>query len=1418
MSINQETTSKRKRVKRFIRGLFSDNHPDQGAPTSSQPGTPPLIPAQDGTTVEHANAPTTRALALSSAPTPANRSITPSPAGPRATRPGGISQSGVTAPTGEVTSYRGWTGLRLLAGVLSKTPGAFGPLKSAADVLVAFIGTFEAVAEKRTEFQELRERLDDLFNDLKDYIDTPASHPITTSIKNLQEGIEKETTIIKQMQDRGGITPYLNAERDMDQILGCYKRIEGLFQRLALNANIKAWKTIEELVAETYLDKLPKSLAAYYNSTESDKLNRGKCTQNTRVDVLQELRNWASGASTEKIYWLNGMAGTGKTTIAYSLCQYLQGEKALAASFFCSRQLPECRDVNRIIPTIAYQLSRVSTPFFHVICPMLRNDPEVYNKPILDQFEQLIVEPVNRVKSALPSNLVIVIDALDECEANTGIAKILNALLAYAPDLPVRFFVSSRPEASIMDRMRKKQAEGVNTEMRLHELDRKVVETDIRTYLKESLKPLPNLSNADLEKLVERSGVLFIYASTAVRYIADDDFSRGPTRLEEVLRVSDDSRSEKTVEIDVLYANILASAFKSQKSERDRDEMTSIIRTVICAQEPLSIDTMAGLLQLDINRCVVPALRPLFSILQVSDTGVITTLHESFRDFLLDASRSDRFFCDPEEQHARLSDICFSRISVATPFNICGLESSYKLDKDVPGLDERVKELVSGALYYSCRYWVPHVILASKSKRLANRLYEFLSKRLMLWMEILNLKNAFDEGRDIMHEANEQLQELPFIGSEAKTLLQDGLKFMNAYTSTPVLLSTPHLYISALLFWPQKSPLRAHYKIEGSRVIGKASTAIKMRRVTPLVTIRLNTGCKCLGHSPDGKNVVIGLGNRAEIRNVSTGRQIGQPLQGHTQWVTSVGYSPDGAYIVSGSYDKTVRIWSARTGEQVGQPLHGHTQWVTSVGYSPDGAYIVSGSSDNTVRVWSARTGEQVRQPLHGHTSSVTSVGYSPDGAYIVSGSYDKTVRIWSARTGEQVGQPLHGHTDSVTSVGYSPDGAYIVSGSLDDTVRIWSVRTGEQVRQPLHGHTSLVTSVGYSPDGAYIVSGSYDKTVRIWSARTGEQVRQPLHGHTREVTSVGYSPDGAYIVSGSRDKTVRIWSARTGEQVRQPLHGHTSSVTSVGYSPDGAYIVSGSLDNTVRIWSARTGEQVGQPLHGHTDSVTSVGYSPDGAYIVSGSDDKTVRIWSARTGEQVGQPLHGHTSLVTSVGYSADGAYIVSGSWDKTVRIWSARAGQQVTSSLVRHTDFVTSVAYSPRESLVTFGTNEHTVPVWNLQLCHEEGQSTRPTSHIPAAVLSQAIEHIVLPRNQPFSHICSSACDRRGFHRSWTIDEHGWVILEDGELLVWIPPDLIPTVLHPRGSAIASSRYGVLHLDIHPQAIGNTWSEYLNPSSSCH
>ena len=240
--------------------------------------------------------------------------------------------------------------------------------------------------------------------------------------------------------------------------------------------------------------------------------------------------------------------------------------------------------------------------------------------------------------------------------------------------------------------------------------------------------------------------------------------------------------------------------------------------------------------------------------------------------------------------------------------------------------------------------------------------------------------------------------------------------------------------------------------------------------------------------------------------------------------------SPDGTRIVSGKEDGRLNVWDGWTGKRIGMPVKGHSDFIYDIRFSPDGTKFVSGSEDGTVRVWDAHTHKIVWYLKSG--SRVNAVAYSADGRRVVSGHDDGRLRIWDAQNGTSIAKSHDRHSYWVWSVVYSPDGRRIVSGSGDGTLMIWDVESGAAIGEPLKGHESAVLSVAYSSDGTRIVSGSYDERVQIWDARTGTPIGKSLRGHKGSVVDVGYSQDGNTIISASRDETTRFWNATDGSPV----------------------------------------------------------------------------------------------------------------------------------------------------------------------------------------------------------------------------------------------------------------------------------------------
>jgi WD40 repeat protein len=286
-----------------------------------------------------------------------------------------------------------------------------------------------------------------------------------------------------------------------------------------------------------------------------------------------------------------------------------------------------------------------------------------------------------------------------------------------------------------------------------------------------------------------------------------------------------------------------------------------------------------------------------------------------------------------------------------------------------------------------------------------------------------------------------------------------------------------------------------------------------------------------------------------------------QTLSGHTDWIFSASWSPNGNQLATVSDDGTAKIWNVHTSECL-QTLEGHTRWVKSVSWSPDGSMVTTGSGDNTVKIWDVQSGECL-QTLEGHTRLIYSVNWSPDGTKLATGSSDGTAKIWNTHTGKYL-QALSDHTNPIFSVSWSPDNNRLATGSRNNKAKIWNVQSGECL-QTLEGHRGSVYSVSWSPDGSMVATGSNDGTAKIWNVHT-ETCLHTLTDHTGWVFSVSWSPDGTKLATASNDNTAKIWNVNTGRCLHT-LTDHTNVVFSVSWSPDGTKLATTSNDNTAKIW-----------------------------------------------------------------------------------------------------------------------------------------------------------------------------------------------------------------------------------------------------------
>ena len=904
----------------------------------------------------------------------------------------------------------------------------------------------------------------------------------------------------------------------------------------------------------------------------------------TRREVLFQLEQWSRDEQDKRVFWLNGLAGTGKSAIAQTFAEMSFADGKLGASFFCSRDSNDRSNLRSIFPTLAFQLAHRYPRFREELLPVLTASPDVGREILCSQIQKLIVGPFQGTQI----QTLIIVDALDECRDEEPTSALLSVLSHYVDKIPlVKFLITGRPEPRIHDGFHLESLQPHADVLRLHEVRPSSVDSDVKLFLKTQFAEIakkrksynlgedwPGSDNIDI--LCKKAAGFFIYATTVVKFVASSHHSPNE-RLALIVSLPQDTSHEGRLGIDLLYTQVLEQAFCDVDSQDHEvySHFRSVVGTVLLIFHPLSINTLSDLLRsCSTQPRIFTSLRTLHSVFLVPDNteDPIQIFHKSFPDFITDQQRctNHKFFIDPSTHHKEILLSCFDVMKERLKRNICNLDAHAILSevKDLPTLKST---FISDSLEYACCFWTKHLVKITSSSDGLEEVYKaidnFFTTGFLCWIEVLILIGNLDISVYALNDIEEWYELVSYAVFAPKLL------FISIQIDTPckwtsdsnhfilenfdAIQSSPaKIYTSALTLCPSSSWLHQCYTADVRVVVGSAKWGTCIRTVS----------CQNVGYTLAYWDNIIAINSSEDIIifDALTGSQIAT-LSGHTGYVCSLTFSSDGAFLVSGSVDKTIKLWGVQTGVAI-KTFYGHTDLVQSVSISPDKSMIASGSGDETIRLWNIETGDC--HIMEGHRDFVSTVAFSSTNPQLfLSSSGDNTVRQWGI-DGHQTGSPITGY-----SVAFSPDGTQFVSLN-HTTVTIRNTNSGMTVAE-----FNLANSVDcccFSPDGRLIAVAAHH-AIYIWDITSPSPcLIQTLIGHTEIITSLIF-PSSLSLISASRDKSIKFWQIGTSPADpivpnSEPTPLTLAPIRSVSLQAKDSLAFSLDSEGVVRTWDILTG------------------------------------------------------------------------------------------------------------------------------------------------------------------------------------------------------------------------------------------------------
>ena len=1050
------------------------------------------------------------------------------------------------------------------------------------------------------------------------------------------------------------------------------------------------------------LAKLPTAFDAAFNSYHRQ--HETLCIENTRVELLQQHRDW--GATHPKpLYWLSGMAGTGKSTIARTLAQHFHSTDTLGGSFFFSRSSGEANNAAKFVGTLAHHLTYVSPQLKRLISEAIASHADVTRQGLRNQWRELILTPLSKYQSTGRAKLNFVIDALDECGSDDEIRLILQLCFEVktVKEVNLGVFVTSRPEIAIrlgFDAI----PDIIHQKLDLRDVPRRVVEKDLEVLLGRELGRISKQrkisgwpKDEDIQSLVRLSDCLFIYAATACRYIADLDWDP-EERLSEVIVAGSASGGGNTAGLDSMYMQILMSSLIHGRSEAEIvklcDRFKQVVGAIVTLFDELSTSALAELLGMS-RKSIELSLARLHSVLNIPQDveSPIRLLHPSFRDFLLDDMRctGSHFYVNKSMEHEELAKQCLRVMSKGLKRNMGHLTTPGSTLQDVDR--EILSTQLSKHLQYACQYWVDHLegISANSGGRRAlpsgENVLAFFRQDFLHWLEAMSLMAKMSQAvilvtrlGDLLNVCYSTCSNIPIIpinfnmrvqsvsdDTTLRSIVEDARRFI--LNNRGIIEKAPlQIYTSAIVFSPSESFVRQYYVDQLPRWL----------IISPTVEDRWGNCVQILEHP-------------------------------HLDYRKIITFSTDGNYIASTLKNGEIVLWEAATGA-IHSTLGSYLPKTVAIKFLQNGI-LASMYADGTVRLLDQVTGVLLRtlerptenyQLAHNtfpYLAPIPSISSLPDGDLIVlleSGQawiWNWESNSWNGRS--LIGDPIRqvygclsnetlvvrvdpgniGHVDlclldtytsqiQTMQANLTPGWMHVAISSLD--IIAWQAKTGaielldtnDMSRTKLERYPGwVVTALTFSPDGSMLISSDKDGALLMWNLST--QSKYLVDPTASGARSISFSPDSNHLATGM-GVLVKLYRFPVRDMLN--LRGNQPGESlCISMSPDGQLIAAGRLDETIQIYDAQDGglkhtfSKISSPGH-------FIAFSPNNEQLASTSHGHTLQVWDLRAGALDWTMSGGQVQeWLRPLRFSPDGRYLVSGRHNGEILVLDAKSGNVI-------------------------------------------------------------------------------------------------------------------------------------------------------------